>query len=546
MVKQNENKNKKVEKFSTDEKTNTTHPHKQTENNDSKKYICLYCNNKKDFYDKSSLNRHYRRKHKEKLEKCKFCSKEFYSLSLHEKKCIFKHKKQIEGISQKNNSDKNEAVGKNNLLEIKANNDLSNNTKTENNNNINNKYSNNTDKKNNSLKIIKGFEIQILGVIEDNNKKKINDSKSNTNYEVKEKYNLTPMSTEEILNLLNISNIYNVNKNFFMLSNMIIGAGTYGTVYLGVKIYPLELVAIKSQIKKNINFDILSSEIKIIKKLSDTNIIPKIFQDFSGQQNYYIIQKLEGPSLAKYIQFCKTFDLITILNISIELLTVLKIIHAHGIIHNDLKEDNIITLLKPELIENKILHFTIIDFGLSYQCLDEKGNYIKTNYKIKGNYYYASKNALSGGFISRSDDIISLCYLMLKLVGNELPWDKIKFNIKAINPDKDYKNKVLKAKEDSLNYNYINEKFQVFKKILEDIEKNNFETIPNYEKYEQWLYDELIKLKKDDINYNFIWEKLFRDKYKNIDNIEEEYENDKNIQSIFAGYPKKLIKYILK
>ena len=97
-----------------------------------------------------------------------------------------------------------------------------------------------------------------------------------------------------------------------------------------------------------------------------------------------------------------------------------------------------------------------------------------------------------------------------------------------------------------MNYNYINEKFQIFKKILEDKEKNNFETIPNYEKYEQWLYDELIKLKKEDINYNFIWEKLFRDKYKNIDNIEEEYENDKNIQSIFAGYPKKLIKYILK
>ena len=58
------------------------------------------------------------------------------------------------------------------------------------------------------------------------------------------------MSTEEILNLLNISNKYNVHQNYFMFSNMIIGTGTYDTVYLGVKIYPLELVAIKSQIKK--------------------------------------------------------------------------------------------------------------------------------------------------------------------------------------------------------------------------------------------------------------------------------------------------------
>ena len=171
MVKQKENKNKKGGKSSTDEKTNTKQPHKYSENNDSKKFICLYCTNNKVFYDKSSLNRQYRRKHKEKLEICKFCLKDFYSLSSHEKKCIIRHKKQIKEISSKNNLDINKVDVNNNKTELKGDDDLSKNPDSENIKNINNKNINNDNKIDYSLKIIKGINFKIESVIEDNDKK---------------------------------------------------------------------------------------------------------------------------------------------------------------------------------------------------------------------------------------------------------------------------------------------------------------------------------------------------------------------------------------
>ena len=183
------------------------------------------------------------------------------------------------------------------------------------------------------------------------------------------------------------------------------------------------MVAIKSQDKKRIHFDNISKEIKILKELKNVNVIPKVIEDFPGTSNYYIIQQLQGPSLKKYINYSKSLDYRTTLNISIELLLVIKNIHKNGIIHNDLKEDNIITLIKPALLENKKIHLTIIDYGLSYKYIDNNGKHLKINYKTCGNYFYASNNVLSGGLISRKDDIISLFYIMLKLAGNELPWE---------------------------------------------------------------------------------------------------------------------------
>ena len=302
------------------------------------------------------------------------------------------------------------------------------------------------------------------------------------------------------------------------------------------------MVAIKSQDKKRIHFDNISKEIKILKELKNVNVIPKVIEDFPGTSNYYIIQQLQGPSLKKYINYSKSLDYRTTLNISIELLLVIKNIHKNGIIHNDLKEDNIITLIKPALLENKKIHLTIIDYGLSYKYIDNNGKHLKINYKTCGNYFYASNNVLSGGLISRKDDIISLFFIMLKLAGNELPWESKKINKYVDHPDKDYKKKMLKAKE-NIKYNFINEKNYVFRRILEDI---NYEESPNYEKYVIWLTEELNNLKNENQEYNFIWQKLLKERFSELQENGKNYENDEQIKSLFAGYPKDLIKYMIQ
>ena len=107
------------------------------------------------------------------MEICKFCLKDFYSLSSHEKKCIIRHKNLIKEISSKNNLDINKVDANNNKTELKGSDDLSKNYETVNIKNINNQNINNDNKIEYSLKIIKGINFKIESVIEDNDKKNI-------------------------------------------------------------------------------------------------------------------------------------------------------------------------------------------------------------------------------------------------------------------------------------------------------------------------------------------------------------------------------------
>ena len=539
--KKNKKKNQIAQDKNNSEDSKPNEPGETQGKKKSKIYFCYFCKNR-DFYDKSSLNRHYRRKHKDKLGKCKFCQNLFFPLTSHEKKCIFKYNPKkndsnndINPDKQKNNKD-NE-LSKNSLIENEFKN-----SRVEKIENGKNENINTLKKINNTLTISKEMRFIIQkNVINDS----LNKIKHQTNEEKKnnaDKGNLTLLSKDEIFNLFIENNTYNVHKNYLMFIELIIGSGSYGTVYFGVKKKPLELVAIKSQDKKRIHFYNISKEIKILKELRNVNVIPKIIEDFPGTANYYIIQQLQGPSLKKYINYSKSLDYRTTLNISIELLLVIKNIHKNGIIHNDLKEDNIITLIKPALLENKKIHLTIIDYGLSYKYIDNNGKHLKINYKTCGNYFYASNNVLSGGLISRKDDIISLFYIMLKLAGNELPWESKKINE---HPDKDYKKKMLKAKE-NIKYNFINDKNYVFRRILEDIDSINYEESPNYEKYVNWLTEELNNLKNENQEYKFIWQKLLKERFSELQENGKNYENDEQIKSLFAGYPKDLIKYMIQ
>jgi len=99
-----------------------------------------------------------------------------------------------------------------------------------------------------------------------------------------------------------------------------------------------------------------------LKKLKKISLFPKIIDVFIEGWNYYIIEELAEPSLAKYIDFSEKLDIITSLRIGLELMINIKVLHSSGIIHGDLKEDNIVSLIKAIKIDNEEIHFSLIDF----------------------------------------------------------------------------------------------------------------------------------------------------------------------------------------
>ncbi len=143
-----------------------------------------------------------------------------------------------------------------------------------------------------------------------------------------------------------------------------LGSGSYGTVYL-VK-YKDEIYAMKSMIAKTKKQKkMYLKEIEILKYLTEIEDSYKYIScyRFKKVKNNVInigTDYINGPTLKTYI---KNNNNIYILDIMYQLLMGLKFLHDNGIIHRDIKTQNI-------LVDGEICKF--IDFGFSCSIYDEK------------------------------------------------------------------------------------------------------------------------------------------------------------------------------
>jgi len=93
--------------------------------------------------------------------------------------------------------------------------------------------------------------------------------------------------------------------------------------------------------------------------------IPKVFEYFEDNGTvYYVMEFVEGDSLAKLFQQHTVFNVPRALRLTLEILDVLEVLHEEGFLHMDIKPDNI--LLPP-----KVNHAVLIDFGSAVEY--EKG-----------------------------------------------------------------------------------------------------------------------------------------------------------------------------
>lgn len=137
--------------------------------------------------------------------------------------------------------------------------------------------------------------------------------------------------------------------------------------------------------------------------------------EFNGCEAEVI--QLLGPSLLDLFLDCgHGFSLKTILMLSDELLKALQLLHSQGVLHLDIKPDNI--AVGPETSSD---HFFLIDFGLSKDVPTESHPY-NTKMPFQGNIYWASNNVLRGITPHKRDDVESLIYVLIFLYRRELPW----------------------------------------------------------------------------------------------------------------------------
>ena len=198
-----------------------------------------------------------------------------------------------------------------------------------------------------------------------------------------------------------------------------LGNGKFGSVYKGKHYKNNTNVAIKFEnIQSNIK--LLRNETTILKYLyeRDTRNIPAVHWFGTYRENTCLVMSLYDCSLYDYIITKEKLSISKINSIIYQLVNILNSIHDNGVIHRDIKPQNIMV---------KVGELYLIDFGFSTFFIDDEGEHVDDDCSedIIGSPKYVSYNVHSGSMASRRDDLISLGYLYLFLHERQLSWENI-------------------------------------------------------------------------------------------------------------------------
>jgi formylglycine-generating enzyme required for sulfatase activity len=131
-----------------------------------------------------------------------------------------------------------------------------------------------------------------------------------------------------------------------------------------------------------------------------------------GGRPYYIMSYLNGGSLADLLRKEKSFSVEKSLSYIQKLLSALSVVHAKGIIHRDIKPDNVLLDEEGEPI--------LIDFGIARVEEDGKAK-TGTGFSI-GTPQYMSPEQLDAKPINLTTDIYSMGIMLFELLTGKPPF----------------------------------------------------------------------------------------------------------------------------
>jgi serine/threonine protein kinase len=110
---------------------------------------------------------------------------------------------------------------------------------------------------------------------------------------------------------------------------------------------------------------LFTSEAEILKKLGKHDQIPQLLDSFEEHQGFYLVQELIiGESLVTELPISKNckkrWSEIQCVELLQDVLGILEFVHSHGVVHCDLKPNNLIRRAS----DGKLV---LIDFGVAYQ-----------------------------------------------------------------------------------------------------------------------------------------------------------------------------------
>ncbi|MCR5601965.1 MAG: Stk1 family PASTA domain-containing Ser/Thr kinase [Ruminococcus sp.] len=196
----------------------------------------------------------------------------------------------------------------------------------------------------------------------------------------------------------------------------LIGVGGMAEVYKGVDVIDNKTVAIKI-LKKEFaeNEEFLRrfrNESKAIAVLSHPNIVKIYDVGFSEKIQYIVMEYIDGITLKEYIEEERVLSWKDTVHFVIQILRALQHAHDKGIVHRDIKPQNIMMFTDGTI--------KVMDFGIAKFAREEGKT--ATDQAI-GSVHYISPEQASGNVTDAKSDIYSVGAMMYEMLTGRKPFD---------------------------------------------------------------------------------------------------------------------------
>ena len=197
-----------------------------------------------------------------------------------------------------------------------------------------------------------------------------------------------------------------------------LGQGGMGSVWLARDRLLDRLVAIKvllTSAASDATRDRFLREARTAAKLSHPNIVPVHRADESNGQVWFSMGFVEGESLGDRIRERGALPITDVVRILRETAWALAYAHARGVIHRDVKPDNI-------LIDRDSGRTMVTDFGIA-RDLRSADVRLTADGSVLGTVHYMSPEQASDGELDARSDVYALGVVGFHALSNRLPFE---------------------------------------------------------------------------------------------------------------------------
>ncbi|KAG9088030.1 ATP binding [Ceratobasidium sp. UAMH 11750] len=212
------------------------------------------------------------------------------------------------------------------------------------------------------------------------------------------------------------------------IKGALIGSGSLGCVYLGMDAAQGLLMAVKqvelpsgssqNEERKKTALTALEHEIELLKQLQHENIVQYLDSSIDTHHLNIFLEYVPGGSVATLLRDYGAFEEPLVRNWVRQILQGLNYLHERGIIHRDIKADNI-------LVDNKG-SIKISDFGISKKVEDNLlGGARIHQSSLQGSVFWMAPEVVKQTSYTYKADIWSVGCLVVEMLTGQHPWAQL-------------------------------------------------------------------------------------------------------------------------